>query len=493
MEQESLIKLDDSYYCKEILERVIKHDDPFKHSKAKQLRRHINSNSRIIYYVKYDIASSILSQDDCWVDDTIYGKRLDWRIFIKKLIGVCSESNYDNSLGVSDCYTLACLNGLDENLICDLFKLCKEQAKRVHNLSEDEVLEESSRWLEKFWGHFITGKLEQIKEEYTECYDPNFDIYGFKVAYQDCEREAVAFFYERLEKQNISEEIKLNLLIEAALYSMSGNNDVDTTIFCLQKVMGNEQHLEKFLKQCNILHLLINDNYFDTVCQLFPMQAQFYSIENYSTLLSVISWEFSKSRVELLHNIVKLGKEKFWVDLPSFDCGDSGYLLWKFAKNGYEYGLKELWQAYNNEERQHVFLSGKGEIICGLLYIAGNRELLKEFLFYYANRNEIILEDINNFIDSLDSAFNRYVPTADANLNELNRDRIVFGKIKKTLPRLIEVLDQNTQDMQTSSVSMDINSTSAVQGNEGHMLSTMLSECFIFKQLQKDINTINLN
>lgn len=437
--------------------------------------------------MKYDITSSILSQDDCWVDDTIYGKRLDWRTFIKKLIGACSESNYDNSLGVSDCYTLACLNCLDENLICDLFKLCKEQAKRVHNLSEDEVLEESSRWLEKFWGHFITGKLEQIKEEYTKCYDTNFNIYGFKVAYQDCEREAVAFFYERLEKQNISEEVKLNLLIEAALYSMSGNNDVDTTIFCLQKVMGNEQHLEKFLSKCNVLYMLIDNGYFSIVCQLFPLRAQFFSLEDYSTLLSVISLESNKSRAELLHSIIELGKERFWRELPSFDCGSRSYLLREFAKNGCEEGFKELWQAYSSKERQHVFLSGKGEIICGLLYIAGNQELLKGFLFYYANSNEMVLEDINNFIDNLDSAFNKYVPTSDANLDELNRDRIVFGKIKKTLPRLIEVLDQKTKDMQTSSVSMDINSTSAVQGNEGHMLSTMLSECFIFQQLQKQL------
>lgn len=487
MEQESLIKLDDSYYCKEILERVIKHDDPFKHSKAKQLRRHINSNSRIIYYVKYDITSSILSQDDCWVDDTIYGKRLDWRTFIKKLIGACSESNYDNSLGVSDCYTLACLNCLDENLICDLFKLCKEQAKRVHNLSEDEVLEESSRWLEKFWGHFITGKLEQIKEEYTKCYDTNFNIYGFKVAYQDCEREAVAFFYERLEKQNIPEEVKLNLLIEAALYSMSGTNDVDTTIFCLQKVMGNEQYLEIFLKKCDILYTLMREGYFDSVCQLFPIQGQFYSVRNYSTLLSVISCKFNKFHTKLLYSVLELGKERFWEKLPSFDCNNFSHLLRAFAENSCSEAFKELWQAYSSEERQHVFLSGKGEIICGLLYIAGNQKLLKEFLFYYANSNEMVLEDINNFIDNLDSAFNRYVPTADAHLDELNRDRIVFGKIKKTLPRLIEVLDQNTQDIQTSSVSVNINSTSAVQGNEEHMLSTMLSECFIFQQLQKQL------
>ncbi|MDD9336532.1 MAG: hypothetical protein PV345_04370, partial [Wolbachia sp.] len=469
------------------LERVIKHDDPFKHSKAKQLRRHINSNSRIIYYVKYDITSSILSQDDCWIDDDVYGKRLDWRMFIQKLIGICSESNYDNSLGVSDCYTLACLNCLDEDTIRDLFKLCKEQAKKVHNLSEDEVLEESSRLLEKFWGHFITGKLEQIKEEYTECYDPNFDIYGFKVAYQDCEREAVAFFYKRLEKQNISEEVKLNLLIEAALYSMSGNNDVDTTIFCLQKVIGNKQHLEKFLSKCNVLYMLIDNGYFSIVCQLFPLRAQFFSLEDYSTLLSVISLESNKSRAELLHSIIELGKERFWRELPSFDCGSRSYLLREFAKNGCEEGFKELWQAYSSKERQHVFLSGKGEAVCGLLYIGGNQELLKEFLFYYANSNEMVLADIDNFIDDLDSAFNRYMPTADAHLDALNRDRIVFGKIKKTLPRLIEVLDQNTQDIQTSSVSVNINSTSAVQGNEEHMLSTMLSECFIFQQLQKQL------
>ncbi|MDN5248381.1 MAG: hypothetical protein QWI36_04575 [Wolbachia endosymbiont of Tyrophagus putrescentiae] len=55
------------------------------------------------------------------------------------------------------------------------------------------------RKLETLWSHYITGKLERlhVRNDYAKYYDPNFNIYGFKVAYHDCESEAVAFFYKR--------------------------------------------------------------------------------------------------------------------------------------------------------------------------------------------------------------------------------------------------------------------------------------------------------
>lgn len=469
MEQESLIKPDDSHYCKEILRRVIKHDDPFKESKAKQLRRYIGSNSRIIYYVNYDMVSDIFSKGDCWVDDNVYGKRLDRRFFVQELIDVSSKNNYDSHPYVGECYTLACLNCLDEQLVRNLFTLYKKQAEEVHDLSEDDVLEERSRELEKFWGHFITNKLERIKEEYAEYYDTNLDIYGFKVAYHDCEREAVAFFYKRLEEQNTSEEVKLNLLIEAALYSMSGVNDVDTTIFCLRKVMDNKYHLERFLKQCDVLYILMREGYFDIACHLFPIQAQFYSIGDYSTLLSIISQKLSESRTKFLHNIIELGKERFWKELPSLDCNSRSYLLREFAKNGYEEGFRELWQTHNNDQCRYVFSSGKGEVICNLLYLNGNRELLKEFLLHYANNNEAMLKDIDSFIDNLDSAFNSYVSTDDASLDKINRGWVVHDEIKKTLPKLIEVLDRNTQNVQVQNTSIEVDSISSGQSSKEHI------------------------
>lgn len=469
MEQESLIKSDDSHYCKEILRRVIKHDDPFKESKAKQLRRYIGSNSRIIYYVNYDIVSDIFSKGDCWVDDNVYGKRLDRRFFVQELIDISSKNSYDNHPYVGECYTLACLNCLDEQLVRNLFTLYKKQAEEVHNLSEDDILKERSRELEKFWGHFITNKLEQVKEEYAEYYDTHPDIYGFKVAYHDCEREAVAFFYKRLEEQNTSEEVKLNLLIEAALYSMSGTNDVDTTIFCLQKAMDNGQHLERFLKKCNVLHMLIGEGYFDTVCQLFSVWSQFYSVENYSTLLSITNWESSKSRANLLDNITELGKERFWRELPSFDCGNSSYLLKGFAENNCNKVFKELWQAYSSDQCRYVFSSGKGEVICNLLYLNGNRELLKEFLLHYTNNNEAVLKDIDSFIDNLDSALNSYVSTDDASLDKINRDWVVHDEIEKTLPKLIEALDCNTQNIQVQNTSIEVDSISAGESSKEHI------------------------
>ncbi|MFP3016021.1 MAG: hypothetical protein ACEY3H_03095 [Wolbachia sp.] len=51
------------------------------------------------------------------------------------------------------------MNCLDEQLVRNLFTLYKKQVEEVHNLSEDDVLEERSRELEKFWGHFITKSM----------------------------------------------------------------------------------------------------------------------------------------------------------------------------------------------------------------------------------------------------------------------------------------------------------------------------------------------
>ncbi|MDN5248380.1 MAG: hypothetical protein QWI36_04570 [Wolbachia endosymbiont of Tyrophagus putrescentiae] len=90
MEHENIIRLDDSYYCK-ILKKVIKHDDPFKESKVKQIGRYITSHSRIICYVDYNIVSDILSQDDCWIDNPIFGKRLDRLFFVQQLINISSK------------------------------------------------------------------------------------------------------------------------------------------------------------------------------------------------------------------------------------------------------------------------------------------------------------------------------------------------------------------------------------------------------------------
>ncbi|MDN5248382.1 MAG: hypothetical protein QWI36_04580 [Wolbachia endosymbiont of Tyrophagus putrescentiae] len=200
---------------------------------------------------------------------------------------------------------------------------------------------------------------------------------------------------------------------------------------------------------------------------------KFYSIGDYSNLLSVISKELSGSRTELLRNIVELGKEKFWEKWPSIDCYSFITLLHNFARNNYTMTFIELWQAYGNDRRKYFFSSGQGKNSCLYLYTIGNKELLKEFLFYYANGNEAALKDICNFIDNIDKVLNRYVSN---NLDEINRSRIVYGKIEKTLPKLIEILNRHI-DGQESDISN-------VQTMQIDILSTELSECDIFKQLQ---------
>ncbi|WP_395463085.1 hypothetical protein [Wolbachia endosymbiont of Cantharis cryptica] len=192
-------------------------------------------------------------------------------------------------------------------------------------------------------------------------------------------------------------------------------------------------------------------------------------MENYSTLLSITNWESSKSRANLLDNITELGKERFWRELPSFDCGNSSYLLKGFAENNCNKVFKELWQAYSSDQCRYVFSSGKGEVICNLLYLNGNRELLKEFLLHYTNNNEAVLKDINSFIDNLDSALNSYVSTDDASLDKINRDWVVHDEIEKTLPKLIEALDCNTQNIQVQNTSIEVDSISAGESSKEHI------------------------
>lgn len=452
MEQE-LIGQPGTYSLSRILSVVIKEDDHFKESKVKQITRWIYRNYNISNHFE-NIMSTVLSSDDCWVNDNIYGKRLDTKILAQKLIDNSSKNNY-KTLSVGYCYTIACLNCLDKKLICDLFELKKVIGKSI-NSSEDDLLTENYRILERFWGHYITDKIVRIQQEDLECefYDHNPNIYGFKSAYYDHEREAVAFFYTKLlEDQSISEESRLNLLVEAALYSASstaGNHGVDTVIFCLQEVMDNKQQLEFFLMKFSnprgpsILYRLIEEGYFDIVCKLFPIQAQFYDIEEYSSLLSMISRiECIRFREKLLDDIIELGRNKFWQQLPEFDNNEFCFLLKRFAEHGCKKAFLELWQAYSDDQRQHVFLDDSpdsiGRSICNILYENGNKDSLQKFLFCYANNNEAVLENINQFINNIDIVVNSYKTTNNALQDQNNKFSIINGKIKKTLPQLMEV------------------------------------------------------
>lgn len=460
-----------------ILKSSIKEDDPFKESKTKQITRWIYRNYDISDHFENAVSTAI-SEDDCWINDNIYGKRLDTKVFVQKLIENSSKNNYE-TLSAYYCYSLACLNCLDEKLICNLFELNKEIGKRVHNSSEDDVLGESYRILERFWGHYITNKLERIQKEDLECkyYDRNPNIYGFKSAYYDHEREAVAFFYKRLlEDQSISEESRLNLLVEAALYSASGtagNSGVDTVIFCLQEVMDNKQQLEFFLMKFSnprgpsILYRLIAEGYFDTVYKLFPIQAQFFDIEEYSSLLSVISRiGHIGFREKLLDGIIELGRNKFWQELPEFDSNEFYFLLRKFAEHGCKKAFQELWKAYSDDQRQYVFFDDGsdniGRSICNILYKNGDKESLKEFLFCYAKNNKAVLEDIDQFINNIDILVNNYYPIGDVDIQQDKNNKfiIINDKIKKTLPQLMEVFNEKR-------IIHDTN-TSPIPSNDGN-------------------------
>lgn len=457
MEQET-IGQPGTYSLNKILQAVMKDDDPFKESKTQQLTRWVHRNYEAGDHFR-DVMSTALSSDDCWVDDDIYGKRLDAKILAQKLIDNSIQSNFINSLNITYCFRLACLNCLDETLIRDLFDLKKAKYQKVRNVSEDDILKQEVTILERFWGHYITNKLEQIKENdiYFGYYDPNLNVYGLKLAYYNNEREAVSFFYKKLlEDQSISEEKKLNLLTETALYSASGtagNWGKDIAIFCLQEAMKDKQQLDFFLEKFShlrspsILNLLIEEGYFDTVCQLFPVQAQFYNINKYYSLLSVVSDDnCSGHRKKLLHDIMELGREKFWQQLPEFDNNVYSHrLLTKFAKNGYQEAFQELWQAYSDDQRQHVLSNSTGRIICSALYKNGDKESLKEFLFCYAKNNKAVLEDISQFVNNIDILVNGYESTGNVEKDEGNKGDIIFGKIKKTLPKLIEVCNAKTQ------------------------------------------------
>lgn len=440
-----------TYSLNKILQAVMKDDDPFKDSKTKQIARWVYRNYEAGDHFR-DAMSRALSGSDCWVDDDIYGKRLDAKALAKKLIDHSLQSNFKDSLNVTYCFKLACLNCLDEALIRNLLDLKKEKYQKVRNVSEDDILKQEVTILERFWGHYIANKLEQIKANdiYFGYYDSNLNIYGLKLAYYNHEREAVSFFYKKLlEDQSVPEGKKLNLLVETALYSASGTAGTwgkDVAIFSLQEAMKDKQQLDFFLEKFShfrspsILNLLIEEGYFDTVCQLFPVQAQFYNINKYCSLLSVISDDnCSGHRKKLLHDIMELGREKFWQQLPEFDNNEFNFLLKKFAKNGYQEAFQELWQAYSDDQRQQVFSNSEGRVICNILYESGNKESLKEFLFCYASNNKVVLEDISQFINNIDILVNGYEPTGNVEQDEGNKGRIISDKIRQTLPQLIEV------------------------------------------------------
>ncbi|WP_375334070.1 MULTISPECIES: hypothetical protein [unclassified Candidatus Tisiphia] len=451
MEQEA-VGQPGTYSLNRILPMVIKDDDLFKESKTKQITRWVYKNYEVRDYFEA-VVSAAISADDCWLDDNIYGKRLNTKILAQRLIDNSLKSNFKDSFDITYCFRLACLNCLDETLIRNLFDLKKAKYQKVRNVSEDNILKQEVTILERFWGHYITDKLEQIKENdiYFGYYDPNLNIYGLKLAYYNNEREAVAFFSTRLlEDSSISAETRLNLLVEAALYSASstaGNRGKDVAIFCLQEAMKDKQQLDSFLEKFShprgpsILKLLIEEGYFDTVCQLFPIQAQFYNINKYYSLLSAISDEkCAELREKFLHDIIELGREKFWQQVTEFDNNNySNLLLNKCAENGYKKALQELWHAYSDDQRQHVFLCSTGKIICSILYENDNKESLKEFLFCYAKNNKAVLEDINQFINNIDISVNNYISTGDTKNNKFS---IINDKIKETLPQLMEVFNE---------------------------------------------------
>ncbi|MCC8398665.1 MAG: hypothetical protein LN569_05220, partial [Rickettsia endosymbiont of Labidopullus appendiculatus] len=92
MEQEA-VGQPGTYSLNRILPMVIKDDDLFKESKTKQITRWVYKNYEVRDYFEA-VVSAAISADDCWLDDNIYGKRLNTKILAQRLIDNSLKSNF---------------------------------------------------------------------------------------------------------------------------------------------------------------------------------------------------------------------------------------------------------------------------------------------------------------------------------------------------------------------------------------------------------------